>query len=171
MLRLVPIASDAASEIAALVPSSFRLLLQEGAGLGQLMMATIEAVLAECPGGCLLIGADMPTLPAGLLLDAITRLQDTKTDVVFIPTADGGYCLVGAKSVHACLFDGIAWSTPSVLADTLTKATHATLGVAVLPSCLDVDDAASLDALVDALGQTAQVAPNTRATLQRLGRM
>lgn len=163
--------ADAATEIAALVPSSFRLMLQEGAGLGQLMLATIAAVLAECPGGCLLIGADMPALPAALLSDAIAELQRPKTDAVFIPTADGGYCLIGAKVVHAALFDAIPWSTPAVLETTLARAADATLEVAVLPDCLDVDDAASLAALVTTLRHETVIAQHTRAALKRLGRL
>jgi uncharacterized protein len=161
--------ADAADEIAALVPPGFRLLLQERAGLGQLMLATIATVLAECPGGCLLIGADMPALPARLLLDAITRLQDPKTDVVFIPTADGGYCLIGTKAMHATLFEDIPWSTPVVLDRTLARAADATLRVAILPPCLDVDDAGSLSALMDTLRNDTAIAPNTRAVLKQLG--
>ena len=163
--------ADAAAEIAALVPSGFKLMLQEGAGLGDLMMATIGAVLAECPGGCLLIGSDMPTLTAGQLQDAIAQLHHPKTDVVFIPTADGGYCLIGAKAMHASLFTGIVWSTPTVLRQSLARAADATLEVAVLPACLDVDDAASLEALVKSLEHDTASAPNTRAALQRLGRL
>jgi uncharacterized protein len=164
--------ADAEAEIRALVPADFQLILQSDAGLGQLMMAAIATVLEQCPGGCILMGADMPSLPPPVLSDAIAQLRLRATDLVLAPTADGGYCLIGAKAVHPSLFTGIPWSTSVVLEQTLARAVDATLGVTLLPPCLDVDDHASLNALVVAIAQGTvpdDDAPFTRAALKHIG--
>jgi uncharacterized protein len=67
--------------------------------------------------------------------------------VVLGPAEDGGYYLIGLKRLHADLFDGIAWSTPLVFAQTLERARDLGLEPIVLPTWYDVDDIASLHRL------------------------
>jgi uncharacterized protein len=46
---------------------------------------------------------------------------------------------VGLKSPHPQLFQGITWSGPTVLADTLAQADRLGLTAHLLPSWLDID--------------------------------
>ena len=63
------------------------------------------------------------------------------------PSEDGGYYLIGMKKAHPEPFERIAWSTASVLDDTLERCRESGLEVAMLPAWYDVDDAATLDVL------------------------
>lgn len=58
------------------------------------------------------------------------------------PAAAGGYYLLGLR--QPALFQHKAWSTASVLADTLADARRLGLRVAQLPTPRDVDTAADL---------------------------
>lgn len=60
-------------------------------------------------------------------------------DVVFGPTLDGGYYLVGMKSLHLALFEGIPWSTETTLEASLHQARKLELEFAVLEEKHDID--------------------------------
>ncbi|GIL57658.1 hypothetical protein Vafri_12842 [Volvox africanus] len=58
------------------------------------------------------------------------------------PSLDGGYYLLGLTRLEPRLFQGMRWSTDSVLADTLERATSSGLRIAPLswlPCLRDVD--------------------------------
>ena len=67
----------------------------------------------------LLIGADCPALDRRRLREAALRLQEH--DAVLHPAADGGYALLGLRRFDPSLFEGIAWSTPSVAETTIAR--------------------------------------------------
>jgi glycosyltransferase A (GT-A) superfamily protein (DUF2064 family) len=60
-------------------------------------------------------------------------------DVVLGPATDGGYYLIGCARRVPPLFDGIAWSTSRVLAETVARIQDAGLALALLPPWYDVD--------------------------------
>ena len=68
---------------------------QTGEGLGERMYQAIEYVLEKGYDSCVLIGTDIPELKCSDLEYAF-RLLDVN-DVVFGPTVDEGYYLVGMK--------------------------------------------------------------------------
>lgn len=97
----------------------------------------------------LLIGTDAPALDAAVLRAAATALATH--DAVFVPALDGGYALVGlaagpaaAAAAPGRLFEGIAWSTPAVMATTLERVAELGLRAALLPPLADVDEPADL---------------------------
>jgi len=68
-------------------------------------------------GQAVLIGSDCPAL--GLAdLRAAARSLRAGADAVLAPAEDGGYALIGLRSVSRRLFDGIDWGGPEVLAQT-----------------------------------------------------
>ncbi|WP_262892577.1 TIGR04282 family arsenosugar biosynthesis glycosyltransferase [Hymenobacter qilianensis] len=89
-----------------------------------------------------IIGTDCPGLTTALLSQAFERLATH--DVVVGPAADGGYYLLGMNTLHPALFQQKAWSTASVLHDTLADAARLGLQVARLPTMHDVDTADDL---------------------------
>lgn len=112
--------------------------------LGQRMAAAFAAAFAAGAGRVVVIGTDCPGLRAGHLTRAFALLTDH--DVVLGPAADGGYYLLGLRQPQPVLFQHKAWSTASVLADTLADARRLGLRVARLPTLRDVDTAADLAA-------------------------
>ncbi len=95
------------------------LLAQAGGDLGARMLAAFESALAVHP--CvLLMGSDCPALTAAHLRKADRLLRDG-ADAVLIPCEDGGYALIGLQRVDARLFDGIAWGSETVMAETRAR--------------------------------------------------
>ena len=43
-------------------------------------------------------------------------------DAVLIPAEDGGYVMVGLQQPQAALFEGMRWSTSTVMAETRARA-------------------------------------------------
>lgn len=118
-----------------------RLSAQGEGDLGQRMWRALERALKTWPR-VLLIGTDAPALDAAHLRQAGAMLHTQAA--VFTPAHDGGYVLAGLAQALPSLFQGIAWSTPQVMAQ--TRARLAALGkVCVEPAPLhDVDDARDL---------------------------
>jgi hypothetical protein len=86
-----------------------------------------------------LIGTDIPDLPATLITQAFTKLHDH--DIVLGPSYDGGYYLL-ACTPHTLLpqmFTNIPWSTTNVLPTTLDILTTHHRTVYILPPWHDID--------------------------------
>jgi uncharacterized protein len=157
-----------------LLPRDFLLLLQRGGDLGErLFHAVVDLLAAGFPAVCL-VNSDSPTLPTSLLSDAAQALQAPGDRVVLGPASDGGYYLIGLKRPHRRLFEEIAWSTPSVLAQTLERARGLPLEAHLLPEWYDVDDQRSLRLLCRELFERGGAAApgergaSTRALLDTL---
>ena len=86
--------------------------------LGERLASAARRVIA---GGepALLIGTDCPLLDRHHLIAAADALE--RNDAVIHPTIDGGYALLGLARFHPSLFEGIAWSTPTVAAETIAR--------------------------------------------------
>jgi rSAM/selenodomain-associated transferase 1 len=87
--------------------------------LGARMLAAFEATLAA-HGRVLLVGTDCAALTARHLRQAERALRDG-ADAVLTPCEDGGYALIGLRRVDAKLFDGVGWSTGSVMTQTRVR--------------------------------------------------
>lgn len=117
-------------------------LTEQGDGdLGDRMNRALNRALA---GGAraLLIGTDAPALDAAMLRAAAQALDGH--DAAFVPALDGGYALVGLSRPAPGLFEGVAWSTPQVMAATRERARAAGLRWAELPPVADIDVADDL---------------------------
>jgi uncharacterized protein len=86
---------------------------QPDADLGERMLAAVTAA----QGPVLVIGTDCPALTAEHLRDAADVLRGG-CDAVVIPAEDGGYALIGMRTPQPSLFDGVPWSTATVMAET-----------------------------------------------------
>ena len=98
----------------------------------------------------ILVGTDMPSLPASYYGQAVSLLSDH--DLVLGPSLDGGYYLIGLKRPIPDLFTGIPWSTDRVFSLTRTKAEALGLNTALLPTCRDVDTIEDLLGLIEENG-------------------
>jgi hypothetical protein len=122
-------------------------LSAQGEGdIGQRMDRALTRALREQGAeGALLIGSDIPALTTPRLLAAAQALL--AHDAVFVPALDGGYALIGLKRPAPTLFEGIAWSTDAVMAQTRAKARKAGLHIAELDPVADIDEPADLEHL------------------------
>jgi glycosyltransferase A (GT-A) superfamily protein (DUF2064 family) len=84
-----------------------------------------------------LIGADAVSLQAADLAAAAMALNGH--DAAFAPAEDGGYLLVALRSRQPALFDGPAWGSSSVWAQTCARLDALGLRTCVLPTGYDVD--------------------------------
>jgi glycosyltransferase A (GT-A) superfamily protein (DUF2064 family) len=76
-------------------------------------------------------------LPPAIVEQAFEELKTA--DVVLGPAMDGGYYLLGCARKLPPIFEGVAWGSPTVLADTLARLADRAWRVALLPPWYDVD--------------------------------
>ncbi|MBI5718779.1 MAG: TIGR04282 family arsenosugar biosynthesis glycosyltransferase [Burkholderiales bacterium] len=116
-------------------------LVQPSGDLGQRMRTAFRLHCEQGP--LLLIGTDCPPLTPAHLRQAAQALLDG-SDAVFHPAEDGGYVLVGLRRPQAELFEGIAWSTAAVMAQTRERALAAGLRMREFETLWDLDVPADL---------------------------
>jgi rSAM/selenodomain-associated transferase 1 len=97
----------------------FRKKLQQGDDLG----IKIENAFTELFGlgydRVLIIGSDLLDLDANTINSAFEQLN--QHDVVIGPAKDGGYYLLGMKTLNQNIFKNKSWGTETVLKDTLNN--------------------------------------------------
>jgi len=141
---------EALREVASLAPSSAHVLAQRGTDLGSRMAAAVVDVATARAGPILVIGTDIPLLGPRHLEVAFQLLSDA-AEVVFGPTTDGGYYLVGLRRPTSTLsvfdIDPGLWGGPEVLA---TSRRHLAAGMRVryLEELRDLDTPADAAALL-----------------------
>jgi rSAM/selenodomain-associated transferase 1 len=147
-------------------PSGFELVPQVGADLGERLDHVLAQCLREGYRQAVVMDSDSPTLPVDTLRQAFRELDDPGVDVVLGPCEDGGYYLIGVKAPCPALFQGIAWSTPTVVAETLDRTRDQGLQVTCLPCWYDIDTYADLQRLAEELHSLPEdLARHTRALL------
>lgn len=85
----------------------------------------------------ILIGSDIINLDSDIINEAIDLLD--KSEIVFGPAKDGGYYLIGMKSMHEELFKDISWSTKEVFIQSLKKCLDLDLKVKIVKELSDLD--------------------------------
>lgn len=106
---------------------------------GDLGAKLTEAIAVACTNAdrVVVIGTDCPAITADLLDRAFQQLMSQ--NVVIGAAADGGYYLIGLQSFQPALFEGIAWSTDVVFAQTIDRARQQQLSIAILETLSDID--------------------------------
>lgn len=122
------------------------LLDQIGDDLGARMHQASAELFARGYRRVLILGTDLPSLPLTIYAEALSLLD--RHDMVLGPAEDGGYYALGLTRPAPKLFEGIAWSTPTVATDTLARAESLGLTVGHLPRWRDVDTFDDLQALI-----------------------
>lgn len=112
-------------------------LPQEGPDLGCRMAAAFGETFRRGARRAAIVGSDVPWVSREIVLEALRSLDDH--DLALGPARDGGYYLLALDRPRPALFDGIPWSTPSVLSATVERAGGLGLAVRVLDPLRDVD--------------------------------
>jgi rSAM/selenodomain-associated transferase 1 len=141
-----------------------RLLPQSGPDLGNRMKQAMQDAFDQGAQEVLLTGTDFPALPRAHLIEALKLVKSH--DVVLGPTADGGYYLIGLRKMIPDLFQGIAWSTGAVFAETKKKVEAAGLSLGLLPECCDLDTLDDLKAFIDLIGKDRAMTKRTEGALR-----
>lgn len=163
--------AHAAEAMAAILGPAWPLVHADAGDLGATMVEVLATCLGHCPSGAMILGADVPLLTSDLVIEAAHCLRNGRSDeVVIVPSFDGGYCLLGVRSLQAAetLCAPMAWSTPMVLEETLRRASVANLNVRLLAVQRDIDEHADLLWLREQLALRPGSAPYTRAVLAEL---
>lgn len=92
-----------------------RMVRQHPGGPGQRRHFALHSALTYRQSA-ILVGTDCPTLTASKLKKAASALERTR--MVFTPTEDGSYILVGASLLAREAFQGIPWDTDLVMETT-----------------------------------------------------
>lgn len=142
-----------------------RLLTQTGDDLGARMARAVADAFASGYRLVLVIGTDLPTLPAPTFREAVKLLATH--DLVLGPSLDGGYYLIGLRKPAPELFAGVPWSTDRVLSVTQAKAAALGLTTALLPVRRDIDTVEDLAALIEETGVAGGTAIRGGALSQR----
>lgn len=158
---------DAAGEFAERAPD-FERFAQARGDLGARIADAFERAFAAGAARAVVIGSDAPQLGAARIESALAELG--RCELVLGPARDGGYYLIGLARPRPELFEGLAWSTERVLAQTLAHAQRAGLRVALLDELDDIDGDAELRRLEEQLAQTPHLAPVTARALAELRR-
>jgi rSAM/selenodomain-associated transferase 1 len=117
-------------------------LPQAEGDLGARMQDAFARAFAAGAERVVIVGSDLPALSAALLRRAF-HLLDVHPAVIG-PARDGGYYLLGLARPVTGIFEGIAWSTPDVLAATLDRFRAAGIEPLMLETLADVDEAGDL---------------------------
>ena len=114
-----------------------------------------------------IIGADTPTLPEEIIIEAFEQLT-SQNQVVIGPATDGGYYLIGVNQLQPALFENINWSSENVLTETLARAGEASLTISQLPAWDDIDSPHDLEKLKLEIKAEPALANNTGKYLKAL---
>lgn len=160
---------DAEAHVVGWLGPGYRYMAQEGNDLGERMENAFSRVFSEGFRRVVLIGSDIPDLPASFVRAAFAELRTH--DVVLGPAQDGGYYLIGLNR-HTYIpeaFRGIRWSTGTVLIETLGALRAASRQVRLLGEWSDVDSLKDLKALFARNGNTPFSLSRTMSYLRSKG--
>ena len=140
---VLAIAPDAAVFARSDWPLNFRRSAQ---GRGDLGARMARMFVQSRPALTLIIGGDIPEISKHHLTSAFRSLGGN--DAVFGPADDGGFWLIGLKSLRlapAGFLKNVRWSTPNAMQDTI--ATMSGMKVAFIAELADVDSGDDLKQL------------------------
>ena len=130
-----------------------------GARMSRAIDCAFNRALALQQGPVLVIGTDCPALSADELSEAARQLE--RHDAVLLPASDGGYVLIGLQAPCPSLFTDMAWSTPVVATETLSRMASLGLNVWQGPVLHDIDEPSDLKYLPENLKNTLFTYINT----------
>ena len=145
----------------------FTCFSQRGQSLGERMSHAFEHLFAGAFESVILIGSDLPTLPAKFFHQAYAWLKKS-ADIGLGPSADGGDYLIGRNRMIPAIFDDIAWSSADVLSQTIQKLADLGLKHELLSEWYDIDTANDLERLQSQRMYTEVAMKNTFALLNEL---
>ena len=112
--------------------------VQTGDVLGERMSSAFQLAFSKNYKKVIIIGSDCIDLMANHVDEAFKLLQEK--DMVIGPAKDGGYYLLGMKTLHQTLFLNKKWSSSTVYSDTIDSVRSLNLSFGVLEELSDIDE-------------------------------
>jgi rSAM/selenodomain-associated transferase 1 len=137
---------DSPGQLASIIPEAFTTFDQVGETLGERLYNVFERLFSEGFSSVAIIGSDSPDIKPELIEESFRLLEVNSGKVVLGPAQDGGYYLIAMDSLDKRPFEGIEWSTASVLDETIKKLDGK---VVLLPKWYDIDRPADILKLLD----------------------
>jgi uncharacterized protein len=162
-VRLFFYPPDQQESVAAWLGRDRRCEPQHGNDLGERMSHAFRKVFAEGYDSLLLIGSDLPDLPAAVVEAGFAELRTH--DCVIGPAMDGGYYLIGFKAAAFLpdAFMEIPWGSDGVCENTCRIIRAKALRLAILPCWRDIDTIEDLKGFIASRNGTS---PAGTATLR-----
>ena len=117
------------------IEGNFHKKLQAEGDLGEKMQAAFKNAFEEGYKNIIIIGSDLYDITSEDIQKAFDALE--AHDYVIGPAEDGGYYLLGMKSLNSALFQNKQWSTSSVFKDSLKNMQDG--NIKILPVKNDID--------------------------------
>jgi hypothetical protein len=114
------------------------LVPQYGQDLGERMFHTFEFAFEQNLDSAVMIGTDSPTFPPELITQAFEHLENS-ADIVLAPTEDGGFYLIGLKTLKKEIFENVQWSSPETFSQTKENIARQNLSLREIQAWYDVD--------------------------------
>src|SRR6266545_205625 len=130
---------DAAVLMKSIVPAAFECFPQRGEDLGERMQEIFVELWRRGHRNLVLIGSDVLAVPLDFFRETYSALNCDEKRVVFGPSQDGGYYLVGMNQPTPEIFDGMTWSFDLIVVQTTEKLTRLGIAVKLLPAWFDID--------------------------------
>ncbi|MBI5149912.1 MAG: TIGR04282 family arsenosugar biosynthesis glycosyltransferase [Candidatus Omnitrophica bacterium] len=113
-------------------------LPQCGGGLSERLIRSFHEAFQRGGKRVMALGSDTLGLTTDIIQHGFEALQSS--DVVIGPAEDGGYYLIGLSSFQPELFQGISWSTDTVLQQTYNHISKLGLSYQILTPLEDLDE-------------------------------
>jgi rSAM/selenodomain-associated transferase 1 len=115
----------------------YKYVPQKGTDLGIKMLNAFIDSLSSGYKRTVLIGTDCLEINDSIISKSFHLLEGN--DLVLGPATDGGYYLIGLKTIFESLFQNISWSTDKVLKQTLNRVKELNIEYKFLDFCNDID--------------------------------
>lgn len=142
-----------------LLPQQTFFIEQKGDNLGERMFYAFQFAFRQNSDAVVMIGTDSPTFPPEFIERAYENLKNT--DAVLGETEDGGFYLIGLRTLRKEIFENVEWSSPKTFRQTARNIKSLCLKLSLLPTWFDVDFPADLERLRKDLAENPTIAPQT----------
>jgi len=110
---------------------------QLGDDLGTRMLNAFRLVFKEGYKKIIIVGTDVPDIDSALLLNAFNELNEN--EFVIGPSEDGGYYLLGMKTLTVDVFEDMKWGKETVFDSTIEKLDNKKARYKILRKLVDID--------------------------------
>ena len=168
-LRIAFRPAEKEREMREMLGDKFSWIPQTGEDLGERMKLAFLRCFSEGTRSVVLIGSDIPDLPARIVDEAFRALD--KCGAVIGPSVDGGYYLLGFKedTFSGNVFAGLPWGAETVFHETMNILHTAGVLVHVLPVWRDIDKYEDIAAVIKNSKDTGFTDSKTMLYLKTIG--
>lgn len=148
-----------------------QVISQVGVTFSERLNHTFSALAKSGYSQIVLLGSDIPDLPAGHIAEACALVRQHPQSLIVGPTEDQSVYLLGMTAHDHHVPDvvtGVRWGTPDALGDLVARADQRGMSVVRAPRWQDIDTPEDLEALAERLRQAPTNAPATAAVLARI---